>query len=179
VWYLQLNCNVDRQERKLEDEIRNYNPFGRGGGGAPMKDASGNTISKFWLVIFVQLCTENNHTQQLLDLVVHCVHYLVVAFYSSYLPVFSHPSFHSLLRFVVDHYWLPLLVEPDVRYHLIKAKYSVLLLSRNAMGYCDYDANMSDYRLYDEFWFFFKNAVKYFCSTTKCANCKPVAICSR
>jgi len=37
----------NRYERKLEDDIRNYNPFGRGGGGAPMKDAQGNIISKF------------------------------------------------------------------------------------------------------------------------------------
>ncbi len=30
----------------MEEEIKNYNPFGRGGGGAPMKDADGNLISK-------------------------------------------------------------------------------------------------------------------------------------
>ncbi|XP_014728500.1 PREDICTED: centrosome and spindle pole-associated protein 1 isoform X2 [Sturnus vulgaris] len=38
-----------RQEReekeKLEAEIRNYNPWGRGGGGAPLKDAEGNLIT--------------------------------------------------------------------------------------------------------------------------------------
>ncbi|XP_066188201.1 centrosome and spindle pole-associated protein 1 isoform X5 [Sylvia atricapilla] len=38
-----------RQEReekeKLEAEMRNYNPWGRGGGGAPLKDAEGNLIS--------------------------------------------------------------------------------------------------------------------------------------
>ncbi|KAM7070513.1 centrosome and spindle pole-associated protein 1 isoform 7-T8 [Acridotheres tristis] len=38
-----------RQEReekeKLEAELRNYNPWGRGGGGAPLKDAEGNLIS--------------------------------------------------------------------------------------------------------------------------------------
>ncbi|XP_066036519.1 centrosome and spindle pole-associated protein 1 isoform X7 [Chamaea fasciata] len=37
-----------RQEReekeKLEAEMRNYNPWGRGGGGAPLKDAEGNLI---------------------------------------------------------------------------------------------------------------------------------------
>ncbi|XP_037985040.1 centrosome and spindle pole-associated protein 1 isoform X16 [Motacilla alba alba] len=38
-----------RQEReekeKLEAEMKNYNPWGRGGGGAPLKDAEGNLIS--------------------------------------------------------------------------------------------------------------------------------------
>ncbi|XP_039558731.1 centrosome and spindle pole-associated protein 1 isoform X11 [Passer montanus] len=38
-----------RQEReekeKLEAEMKNYNPWGRGGGGAPLKDADGNLIS--------------------------------------------------------------------------------------------------------------------------------------
>ncbi|RMC15311.1 hypothetical protein DUI87_07500 [Hirundo rustica rustica] len=40
-----------RQEReekeKLEAEMRNYNPWGRGGGGAPLKDAEGNLIKSF------------------------------------------------------------------------------------------------------------------------------------
>lgn len=27
--------------------MRNYNPWGRGGGGAPLKDAEGNLISMF------------------------------------------------------------------------------------------------------------------------------------
>ena len=35
----------DRYERKLEEEIRNYNPFGRGGGGAPIKDTYGNAVT--------------------------------------------------------------------------------------------------------------------------------------
>ncbi|NXI19415.1 CSPP1 protein, partial [Irena cyanogastra] len=38
-----------RQEReekeRLEAEMRNYNPWGRGGGGAPLKDAEGNLIT--------------------------------------------------------------------------------------------------------------------------------------
>ncbi|XP_039558728.1 centrosome and spindle pole-associated protein 1 isoform X8 [Passer montanus] len=38
-----------RQEReekeKLEAEMKNYNPWGRGGGGAPLKDADGNLIT--------------------------------------------------------------------------------------------------------------------------------------
>ena len=41
------SCNVSRYEQKLEEEISKYYPFGRGGSGAPMKDAQGNTISKF------------------------------------------------------------------------------------------------------------------------------------
>ena len=31
-------------DRKLDEEIRNYNPYGRGGGGAPMKDQFGNLV---------------------------------------------------------------------------------------------------------------------------------------
>ena len=38
-----------RYERKLEEDIANYNPFGRGGGGAPIKDASGQAIGRsYW-----------------------------------------------------------------------------------------------------------------------------------
>ena len=33
-----------RYERKLEREARDYNPFGRGGGGAPMRDDLGNLV---------------------------------------------------------------------------------------------------------------------------------------
>ena len=44
--YIHMLMIVNSYERKLEEEIRNYNPFGRGGAGAPMKDAQGNTISK-------------------------------------------------------------------------------------------------------------------------------------
>jgi len=35
-------------DQKLQAEIANYNPFGRGGGGAPMKDVSGNIMGKHW-----------------------------------------------------------------------------------------------------------------------------------
>ena len=35
----------DAYDRKLEEEIRNYNPFGRGGGGAPLKDEQGNVVT--------------------------------------------------------------------------------------------------------------------------------------
>ncbi|XP_056018995.1 centrosome and spindle pole-associated protein 1-like isoform X32 [Ostrea edulis] len=34
-----------RYERKLDDEIRNYNPFGKGGGGAPLRDTKGNVVA--------------------------------------------------------------------------------------------------------------------------------------
>ncbi|NXI35979.1 CSPP1 protein, partial [Galbula dea] len=35
----------ERYEAKLEAEMRNYNPWGRGGGGAPLRDAKGNLIA--------------------------------------------------------------------------------------------------------------------------------------
>ncbi|GFS05391.1 centrosome and spindle pole-associated protein 1-like [Elysia marginata] len=35
----------ERYERKIEEEARNYDPFGKGGGGAPMRDQHGNVIS--------------------------------------------------------------------------------------------------------------------------------------
>ncbi|XP_071410503.1 centrosome and spindle pole-associated protein 1 isoform X3 [Pithys albifrons albifrons] len=35
----------ERYEAKLEAEMRNYNPWGRGGGGAPLRDAKGNLIT--------------------------------------------------------------------------------------------------------------------------------------
>ena len=45
-----------RYERKLEEDIKNYNPFGRGGGGAPIKDGSGNAIGMLaWQVWFYDL----------------------------------------------------------------------------------------------------------------------------
>ena len=36
---------ADERERREEEEARNYNPFGRGGGGAPMRDNSGHIIA--------------------------------------------------------------------------------------------------------------------------------------
>uniref|UniRef100_A0A8C8AHY1 Centrosome and spindle pole associated protein 1 n=1 Tax=Otus sunia TaxID=257818 RepID=A0A8C8AHY1_9STRI len=35
----------ERYEAKLEAEMRNYNPWGKGGGGAPLRDAKGNLIA--------------------------------------------------------------------------------------------------------------------------------------
>ncbi|XP_050174374.1 centrosome and spindle pole-associated protein 1 isoform X3 [Myiozetetes cayanensis] len=35
----------ERYEAKIEAEMRNYNPWGRGGGGAPLRDAEGNLIA--------------------------------------------------------------------------------------------------------------------------------------
>lgn len=40
------NMNFCRYEKKLDDEIRNYNPFGKGGGGAPLRDNQGNIVGK-------------------------------------------------------------------------------------------------------------------------------------
>ena len=39
-------------DKRLNEEIANYNPFGRGGAGAPMKDTTGNVIGKFTLLFF-------------------------------------------------------------------------------------------------------------------------------
>ncbi|XP_056378064.1 centrosome and spindle pole-associated protein 1 isoform X2 [Hyla sarda] len=36
---------TERYEAKLEAEIKNYNPWGKGGGGAPLKDQKGNLIT--------------------------------------------------------------------------------------------------------------------------------------
>ena len=33
-------------DRKMNEEIANYNPFGRGGAGAPMKDQTGNVVGR-------------------------------------------------------------------------------------------------------------------------------------
>ncbi|KAL5017544.1 hypothetical protein ScPMuIL_007133 [Solemya velum] len=40
----------DNYERKLEEEMKNYNPFGRGGGGAPIRDSGGNAIADLRLM---------------------------------------------------------------------------------------------------------------------------------
>ena len=34
---------------KLEEEMKNYSPFGKGGGGAPLLNASGEAIGKYCL----------------------------------------------------------------------------------------------------------------------------------
>ena len=34
----------ERYNRKIELEMREYNPWGKGGGGAPMKDEGGKNI---------------------------------------------------------------------------------------------------------------------------------------
>lgn len=49
----------ERYEAKLEAEMRNYEPWGRGGGGAPLKDDHGNLISTslpICVVQYVQNC---------------------------------------------------------------------------------------------------------------------------
>lgn len=35
----------EEYEAKLEAEMRTYNPWGKGGGGAPLRDSTGNLIS--------------------------------------------------------------------------------------------------------------------------------------
>jgi centrosome and spindle pole-associated protein 1 len=39
----------EEYEAKLETEMRIYNPWGKGGGGAPLRDAKGNLISMLFL----------------------------------------------------------------------------------------------------------------------------------
>lgn len=36
----------DAYDRRMNEEIANYNPFGRGGAGAPMKDSSGTVVGE-------------------------------------------------------------------------------------------------------------------------------------
>ena len=36
---------TEERERREEEESRNYNPFGRGGGGAPMRDSNGHIVA--------------------------------------------------------------------------------------------------------------------------------------
>lgn len=45
---------LERYNLKMEEEAKNYNPWGKGGGGAPMKDRQGNLISTH-VEIFFQL----------------------------------------------------------------------------------------------------------------------------
>lgn len=41
----------EEYEAKLEAEMRSYNPWGKGGGGAPLRDAKGNLISMLFPLI--------------------------------------------------------------------------------------------------------------------------------
>jgi hypothetical protein len=41
----QAKREKDEYDRKLDDEIQRYNYFGRGGGGAPMRDKEGNVVA--------------------------------------------------------------------------------------------------------------------------------------
>ena len=42
-------------EAKLEAEMRSYNPWGKGGGGAPLRDDKGNLISMLFLLTFLRI----------------------------------------------------------------------------------------------------------------------------
>ena len=44
---LREKVSLFRYDRKLDEEVRKYDPFGRGGGGAPMRDYDGNVMGKF------------------------------------------------------------------------------------------------------------------------------------
>lgn len=37
---------VSRYDRKIEQEAANYNPWGKGGGGAPLRDSTGHLVGK-------------------------------------------------------------------------------------------------------------------------------------
>lgn len=43
----------EEYEARLEAEMKIYNPWGKGGGGAPIRDAKGNLISMFFFYSFV------------------------------------------------------------------------------------------------------------------------------
>ena len=47
-----------RYDRKLEAEIANYNPWGRGGAGAPMTDSSGKPIGKYKCLVGMAMSTD-------------------------------------------------------------------------------------------------------------------------
>jgi len=49
-----LSFISNRYEKKLDEEVRKYDPFGRGGGGAPMRDPEGNVIGQHLLEFFIQ-----------------------------------------------------------------------------------------------------------------------------
>ncbi|MEQ2161852.1 hypothetical protein GOODEAATRI_013815, partial [Goodea atripinnis] len=40
-------------EAQLEADMKNHEPWGRGGGGAPLRDSQGNLIGGFWILVFV------------------------------------------------------------------------------------------------------------------------------
>ena len=45
--YMTLSqCLLARFNVRLEREAQEYNPFGKGGGGAPMRDNHGNIVGK-------------------------------------------------------------------------------------------------------------------------------------
>uniref|UniRef100_A0A2C9KJ12 Uncharacterized protein n=1 Tax=Biomphalaria glabrata TaxID=6526 RepID=A0A2C9KJ12_BIOGL len=40
----------ERYDLKMEEEARTYDPFGKGGGGAPMRDQFGNVIMSMYIL---------------------------------------------------------------------------------------------------------------------------------
>ena len=59
-------------EAKLEAEMRNYNPWGKGGGGAPLRDDKGNLISMLFLL------TLKNISQRASEPAFHLFTYLFI-----------------------------------------------------------------------------------------------------
>ena len=39
-------ASLHRYNRKIEEQLKIYDPFGKGGGGAPVRDADGKLVSK-------------------------------------------------------------------------------------------------------------------------------------
>lgn len=47
---LKAKQEQERYDKRLEEENKQYNPFGRGGGGAPLKDSSGNILANLYKI---------------------------------------------------------------------------------------------------------------------------------
>ncbi|CAE1285263.1 CSPP1 [Acanthosepion pharaonis] len=47
---LKAKQEQERYDKRLEEENKQYNPFGRGGGGAPLKDSSGNILANLYQI---------------------------------------------------------------------------------------------------------------------------------
>ena len=45
----------ERYDAKIEAEIANYNPWGKGGAGAPMRDQTGNVVGKWAFLCYVTM----------------------------------------------------------------------------------------------------------------------------
>ena len=46
-----LLVSPTRYNMKMEEQLKIYDPFGKGGGGAPVRDADGNLVSKYMQIL--------------------------------------------------------------------------------------------------------------------------------